>query len=295
MKEKLTTRKERRQEAEAKAEKGGQTIPYPTIEELRAEDEETEPAVLLTVRDQAGEVVRRIPGSRDRGLHRVAWDLRYPSSAPINLADDGQGPLVLAGEYSVELSKVVDGVTTTLVEPTRFDVVDLGGATFEPENREEILAFQRQVAKLQRAVGGAVRLTDETRARLDYLRKAVRQTPAASPELLTQIQQLTSRLNVIRTKLSGDRTLSRLQEPVPPSIHDRIRSVVGSQWNVTSPPTQTQRDAYRYAGQEFAQVLTDLRQLIRQDLAAVEQQLETVGAPWTPGRILDWTIDGGTP
>ena len=40
---KPTTRRERRKEAEAKAEKAGKAYRYPTIDELRAEDEEKEP------------------------------------------------------------------------------------------------------------------------------------------------------------------------------------------------------------------------------------------------------------
>ena len=291
LKDKLTTRKERRQEAERKARGSGRESAYPTVEQLRAEDGETAPAVFLTVRDQQDRVVRRLRGSRSAGLHRIAWDLRYPSSAPISLSGSGQGPLALPGTYTVDLSKFVDGKTTELVKPLSFEVRELGESTFDPEDREEVLAFQQRVATLQRAVGGAIRVAAETRQRLSYLARAVNETPTAEPQMLGQIQQLESRLRALVTKLSGDRVKSRLQEPVPPSISGRIRSIVGSQWNVTSPPTSTQQDAYRYAGEEFTEVLADLRQLIRQDLAQIEELLDAAGAPWTPGRILDWKPD----
>ena len=52
----------------------------PAVEaELRAEDEEVDPQVLLIVRDADGAVVRRVIGDREQGLHRVTWDLRYPA------------------------------------------------------------------------------------------------------------------------------------------------------------------------------------------------------------------------
>ena len=291
LKEKLATRRERRKEAEKLAANKGPAVTYPTVEELRAEDEENEPVVRLTIRDQQGNVVRRLKGSRDKGVHRIAWDLRYPSSAPISLSGSRSGPLALPGEYSADLAKIVDGETSELASPVKFEVVELGGSTFEPENREEILAFQQKVARLQRAVGGAVRVADEASERLSYLRRAIDETPAAEPELLVELQQLQLRLRVIVTKLSGDRIKARLQDPTPPSINGRIRSIVGDQWNVTSPPTLTQRDAYEYAGQEFAGVLADLRDVIRQDLVEIEKQLESSGAPWTPGRILDWKME----
>jgi hypothetical protein len=60
---------------------------------------------------------------------------------------------------------------------------------------------------------------------------------------------------------------------------------------VTSPPTQTQLDAYRYAGEEFTQVLADLRQLVTVDLVQLEAQLEAAGAPWTPGRFPVWQFE----
>ncbi len=70
LKEKLLTRREQRKEAEEKATKSGKPVAYPTIEELRAEDEELPPSVFLVVRDDAGQVVRRIEGSREKGVHR---------------------------------------------------------------------------------------------------------------------------------------------------------------------------------------------------------------------------------
>ena len=68
----------------------------------------------------------------------------------------------------------------------------------------------------------------------------------------------------------------------------RVQSIVGGQWNVTSAPTGTQRDAYRYAADAFGGVLEDLRELIEEDLAALEDRLEEAGAPWTPGRVPEW-------
>ena len=59
-------------------------------------------------------------------------------------------------------------------------------------------------------------------------------------------------------------------------------------WYVTAPPTQTQRDQYKYAAEAFGDVLEDLRTLVEQDLRKVEQTLEELGAPWTPGRIPTW-------
>jgi hypothetical protein len=80
MKESLKTKKEKRQEAEKEAAKKGTTLPYPSKEELRAEVEEEPPAVILTITDESGNVVRRLSGPAKAGIQRVSWDLRYPEA-----------------------------------------------------------------------------------------------------------------------------------------------------------------------------------------------------------------------
>jgi len=304
LKDKLTTRKERRQEAEKKAVKAGKTPPYPTIEELRAEEEEVAPSVFLEVRDADGQVVRRIDGSREKGIHRVAWDLRFPAETPTTLRPDTErapwerppsGSLAAPGTYTVTLFQQVDGVATAVAGPEPFEVVPLELATFAAKDRAEVLNFQRRVAELRRAVEGAVRAAGEVQNRINHLRKALMDTPGGDPAILADLRLAQHRLNRINTALRGDQTRRRHEEPTPPSISERVGNIVGSQWDATSPPTQTQRDGLRYAGTEFAGVLADLRQLVETDLPAVEARMESAGAPWTPGRIPQWTLDEPAP
>ena len=73
----------------------------------------------------------------------------------------------------------------------------------------------------------------------------------------------------LTTLLQGDRTRGKRNEPTRPSISERVQNVVSSQWTATSAPTQTEQDAYRYAGTEFAEVLAEFRDLMS-DLVALE-------------------------
>src|ERR1700680_2424531 len=54
MKEKIKTKKEKRQEEEKDAAKKNQTLPYPTNDELRAEAQEAKPEVYFVVYDESG-------------------------------------------------------------------------------------------------------------------------------------------------------------------------------------------------------------------------------------------------
>jgi photosystem II stability/assembly factor-like uncharacterized protein len=299
LKDGLRTRQERRIEAEKEADEAGETLPYPDHDELRAEDEEHEPSVLLTVRDDEGNVIQRLTGPRTKGIHRVAWDLRYPSTRPVDL-DPGPpapwdtpriGPLALSGSYTVTLSKQVDGVVTELAGPETFEVVDLGGATLPADDPEGALEFHRQAAELQRAVLGAVEVTDEMKNRIEHLRLAILDTPEASDEHLAELAAIGSELNDLLVILRGDRSRARRNEPVDPSIVGRVNRVVEGQLGTTQPATETSRQGYDWASAAFADTLGELRSLEGR-LAALEAELETAGAPWTPGRIPEWPAEG---
>src|SRR5205823_7799358 len=79
LKEELKPRKTRRQEAERAATRSGAVIKLPNHAELSAEEEEEPPAVIFTVTDSTGKVVRRFAGPTGAGIQRVSWDMRYPA------------------------------------------------------------------------------------------------------------------------------------------------------------------------------------------------------------------------
>ncbi|MHC4819750.1 MAG: WD40/YVTN/BNR-like repeat-containing protein, partial [Planctomycetota bacterium] len=69
LRDEIQTRKKARTESEKEiAEEGGDT-PYPGWEELRREETEEDPAIVLTVRDAAGGVVRHLTGPVKQGFH----------------------------------------------------------------------------------------------------------------------------------------------------------------------------------------------------------------------------------
>ncbi len=297
LKEGLETRRERRHKVEKEAVEADKPVYYPSWEDLRAEDREPSPKVVLTVKDSAGNVVRRLEGPITEGMHRVTWDLRYPASDPIDLTPPGphnpfaggaQGPLAMPGSYSVSLATVIDGEVRQLDEAQSFEAVTLGTATLPAGDRAALLAFQEKVARLNRAVQGAAGSVGEAHERLRHIEQAIRDTPAADPALLGKILGLENRLADLETELFGDRTLGRRSEPVAPSIIGRVGRIVGSQWNSTSKPTATNEASYHAAAAAFAPLLDQLRQIVGFELKALEAELEAAGAPWTPGRIPVW-------
>jgi hypothetical protein len=182
----------------------------------------------------------------------------------------------------------IDGEVVSRGQPRTFRAVPLGNATLPAGDREALAAFQRKVARLQRAVLGATRAAGEAGERLKQLRQAAIDTPGGKAVWIEEIDGLDDRLRDLLVRLSGDPVAADYNEPQPPSIAARVGRIIESQWESTSAPTGTNREAYRIAGNAFREVLAGLTTLIESDLAGLERRLEDAGAPWTPGRVPRW-------
>ena len=298
LKEAPKTKKQKRQDAEKEAERKGTPLPYPALADLSAEEEEEAPGIIFTIADSTGRVVRRLNAPLSPGINRVSWDLRYPAPtlAPPRPADGEEdpfaeppgGPLVMPGRYSVTIAKRVNGVTSRLSASQEFAVFVEGQAAMSSPDRAALVEFQQKVARLQRAVSGTVETANQLKTRLGQIKRALHETPAAEAKLSDDAASIEKRTNEILRLLRGDTALRQRQEILPPSIVERVGSIVSDQRMSTSAPTQTQKEHYAAAAQEFEQVLTRLRPLIEGDLASLEKAMEAAGAPWTPGRIPEW-------
>ena len=289
----LQTRAEARRSAEREAEKKGEDVAYPSWDELRVEDHEESPSVVLIIKDGNGQAIRHIAGNTGEGLHRTAWDLRWPAIDPVVLEQpafrpywesDPQGPLVTPGEYSVTLAKRVDGRLIELAGPQSFTVKSLDQSPETSRDPAAVEAFKRKAGELDRKVQGAVAHVGELENRIAFLTAGISDTPRASEDDAQAVRAIAARLTDINTALSGDKTISSRAEPVPWSVSQRASIVYQWLLSTRSPVPGLYKESYEIAAREFADVLTDLKAVDR-DLDALEARLESLGAPWTPGRM----------
>jgi len=298
LKDGLKSRQAVRREREIEVEKEGGDTLYPPWVSLRVEDREQDPAMYILIRDADGNIVRQVEANAGKGLHRSAWDLRLPSPDPISLeqADkpswvpDPIGPMVLPGKYTGRLAVERDGVLQETGDAQTFVVKALEASPEITSDRRALQAFQIKVAALQRAVAGSSALMAEMQNRLAHLRAAIVATPLAGEAERDVLQQLTTRLADIGVAIQGDGTVAGRNEPVPMSIGSRASNLYYNLVFSQSPAGGNYRDSYAVAATEFAAALQSLR-VLGNDLSALEDALELKGAPWTPGRIPDWSAD----
>ena len=298
--ETVRTRRAERQAEERRLQRAGEDTPYPTWDELRAEDREEAPEVFLTIRDSDGNVVNTIGGSASRGMRRATWNYRYPGYGPVTGGGGGGGfggfggggglgPMALPGDYTVSLSRRVDGVVTELAGPTPFRIAPMGDAAIPPQDRAAVLEFQRETGELLRAVSGTQRVVAGAMERIQAMKRAVAQWPQADEPVREDVRAAELRLMDLQEALNGSRTRASRSEPDMPGIMSRVNQVVGGHWRGLHGPTNTHREQYRIAYDQFSDLYPDIRQFVESDLPALEARLEAVGAPWTTGRALpDW-------
>jgi hypothetical protein len=293
LKDALKSKREKRKDAEKK---GPQ--PYPSFDQLRAEAEEEAPAILLTISDTAGYVLRTIQGPTAAGLHRVTWDLRDPSvllppprppdyEAELFGPERG-GPLVMPGTYQVSVAQRVEGVVTPLAGPVQFRVSVLGADGLADADRKELAEFHQKAARLQRAMMGTLEAANALTGRLNDVKRALEHTPGADAKQKELIRKLEQQNRDILRALRGDVATRGRNENTPVSVAERVGEIAEATRFYLGKPTGTQREQYLIAADEFRTELDKLRKLIDTDLKELEKGLDLIGAPWTSGRLPEW-------
>ncbi|HEX7881050.1 MAG TPA: glycosyl hydrolase [Candidatus Eisenbacteria bacterium] len=292
------TRKKLRQESEKALAKEMKPIPRPTWEELTAEGREEDPYVEITIKDAEGQVVRRLKGGAGSGIQRVAWDLRYPAPDPVDLSPPDNsspfgsppaGPVVLPGTYRASFSVVAYGLTTPIGNEQPIEVKALNSGTLAATNPADVAEFRTKTARLQRALLGATSALGEAQRRVDHLKKALVDAPAADPAWAADVRTLDQAFKDLKVRFSGDPVKSAKNFPQPVSLTSRVNRIVEGHWASTSMVTGTLRKNYDIAAADFETALADLHKLIDVELAGLEEKAEKAGAPWTPGRVPTWT------
>ncbi len=297
LKESIVSRKAKRREADAAAAKKGADANFPSWEALKAEDREEEPAVVIEVSDANGRRVRRFTGPATAGINRVAWDLRYQSTDPVNgppyqldpdypFSGPPIAPWVLPGNYSVRLYSRVDGVSTPLAEPITVAVVDADAPAARANTRTAAtLAADLRNAELSRTIQGAAAVIGETQSRLRFLLRAIDETPTADTALVRQGRVVDQKLRDAQELLGGDPTKARRGEHTPPSLLGRL-GALGQSWGGTlEPATPAQLAQLEIVRSEFAIAWPKIRQVLEVEVKALEAAAEKAGVPWTSGRM----------
>ncbi len=251
--------------------------------------------LIFTIYDEDGNAIRKLSKEASKGLNRISWDLRYPSTRPISASaggsgrgrsSGGSGLLVMPGSYSVGIDMLEKGDVIAMVEPAAFDAKLLQHASLPVKNYKELVAFQKEVSELSRVMTGAQRLAQEQQGKLAAIKKALVQTPKAGTELGRKVFDLEDLLSDIQFAMDGPGAKASWEElsPMNMPLSRRLNLMIRTHWSSTSEMTQTETDQLEILKEDFPPVLAQLEKVV-EEIAELDQQLEQLKAPWTPGRV----------
>jgi hypothetical protein len=305
LKEVPKTLKEMRHEKEKKLFKEKQPIPQPSVDELRAEAEELDPYLVFSIRDASGKEIRKLSSNASKGISRLTWDLKYPSLRPVSTRTEKFTPVaasgvrgrgrggsmipVMPGTYTVSLSMVTREGMRELAGPVEFTAEALGISTLPAQNSAALLAFRSDVSALAATMSAAENFAADLQKKVVLIMQTLHNTPGTPGELMEKAMAVNQQLEEVLYGFEGPEARASIEE-IPPHLmplNRRLRALVYAHYTSTSEATQTEKDNYKILKDELPPVLDKLN-IVHHELKALNEELDIIGAPWTPGRIPAW-------
>ncbi|NPA35494.1 MAG: glycosyl hydrolase [Chlorobi bacterium] len=285
-----------RREKDKKLFKEGKPVPQPSWKALEDEKKEIPPYLLITVKDEEGDVVRTMTAKPSKGIKRIYWDLRYdnPQIADVTKFDPYKktkgGVLVMPGRYSVEMSLIHNGKSEKLDEPKEFNVILLNNSSLPASDRKEAVEFQLRVSRLSKAMYGTLRFVNDLKKEVTLMQQTALTLPGAHEKLLPEITRVKKELEDVLFRFNGVKAKASREE-IPPAdmpLMQRLYDVVYNQINNTSAITSTSRMEYSILEEEFPAVLDKVKNIADVEVKRLRKMMDEMNAPYTPCRIPEW-------
>ncbi len=272
-------------------------------------EKEQPPLVKIRIYDAAGNKVRSLRGTNEKGFNRVDWDLRYDPVREVRLRatppgnrhvweekrfvgsdrrpvlyygieDAGQGPLVPPGTYTVKLE--VEGTEVSTTVEVRKDPSSGGTAADVEEGSKFALAIYRDTNATAEMIGQL----EWARLEVERLRKMIH-AEEGDASLLDQTATLADKMAAVEANL--------LQPTIPEEDQKSFRGPLGLYlkliWlnaeaatgaadvsgNADFGPTQPERDVFALLHDRLNETKKKFDEVFGTDIPAFNSELEAKG------------------
>lgn len=297
VKEVPKTLKELRREKEKKLIKNKDKIPYPTLEELRKENEEVKPYLIFSIKDNEGTPVRKLTKNISKGINRLTWNLRYANPGPLKLQNpkfdplkkSNNGMLALPGKYSVDVFRYYRGKIDTLSKNNAFNLIPLNLTTLPPANKTELASYMKEVTDIYKKGTMAQSEVNELLLKIRNLKQLANSTPGTSSGLFKKIEETEKKLVDLKWIFEGQKPPASPEErwPQPVPLNDRLYFLAYTHYNTTAPITAAEKDALKILKKKIPDIIHKIKEINNVNIPDIEKELDKSGAGWSPGRISD--------
>jgi photosystem II stability/assembly factor-like uncharacterized protein len=278
LKDGYSTLKKDRQKNEQQKIKDKETVTFGGWNAVEKEMNQQEPQLIITIKDQDDQIIRRLNGPVDKGFHRINWDLRYPSRSPIDTnkpwpkEEERQptGILALPGTYTATLSKLIDGRTTVLSEPISFEVVPLRSGALKAASQDETLEFWKKTEQLLAEVSLLSASVKQSLTKVEVMQKALNRSQDEPGQIETDLHDLRNKLLILQKQLTGHPGKNAIGEKTAPTVYSRIILVAMNNSANTYGPTPLLKDNLEIGERELKQLQEEEKKLSEKIKTMVE-------------------------
>ncbi len=226
-----------------------------------------EPRVKLTITAADGSVVRELEGPDKKGIHRIAWDLRYPLPFTPLEGDEGwfgkpKGTFALPGDYTVRLR--ARGVDLSQKVTVRVDP----RSQTTPAALEARFKASRAVTDLQRAFVDADALAQSMHDELERVRKLLKIGPEHAA-IAAVHEALSKKVTQVRDKLKAGWGGPRF----------RIFDLAGQLQASTAGPTEAQLRTLEHLTVDVSTTIGTLNTIATVEFPAFEKSVAGAVSP----------------
>ncbi len=286
--------KSMRKEKEKKLNKSKQNVPFPGWDAIDSENNEEGAKVWLVISDGAGEIVRKIKAKNKKGVHRIAWDLRYAGDRTIRPGARTQssarfrrwtrGLLAGPGSYSVSIVEEHNGSAITLAGPESFNVVPLRKSTLDSgASPGEYMAFAKRMRSARSTMSSISYEVDHGVGVLNAMLTALDRTATApGSDLGKEIRSAKSALIAIQKGLEGNASKDEIGERNNNSIQSKL-SAANAGLSTTYGPTALHTKSMDEAESGLPGLKSKVDAIVGKTIPDLIQKLKVMGAPYIQG------------
>ena len=284
LKESSETLKEKRKASEKKIKTGD--IPFPGWDALEEETTETLPELIFSIRDSEGNVIRRISAPAKAGIHRVAWDLRYPATEVIRLdtervkqQDEPAGFLAAPGDYTVTLYLSAGREIKKLSDSVPFKVKRLYEGSLEGASPKLVSAFWRSYENTSKTASKFNLEMNKSLKRAKAMQVALKRSQIVPGTLDNQLSEVIKDLQKLDSEFRGNPAKSEIGVKGKPTVGGRMFAIYRGIERSTYGPTSSHKEQLQIVDRQLATGQTKLNTAQGQ-LDVIYEKLKDAGAPY---------------
>ena len=283
LKDGYSTQKAERKKEEKKKVKEGENVIFPGWNAVEDERREESPKIILTIKDDEKNVVRRIEGPASKGFHRVNWDLRYTNTSAISIHDKNPGGwdagfMALPGEYTVSIASLVNGKYTNLCDAVPFKVVRMKKGALQGANEDEMLAYLEELRELREEITSSEIILENAEKKIKAMQIAAMRADNMADSLLEEMDDLRHQVLDLKEQFYGKKSKGEIGEGSDPTVRQRFGFASSGSGNSYG-PTPSQRKSLDICKRMLESINTELDKLTETKLPELKNKLLKAGTP----------------